>query len=323
MQIKAEWGKALEAARLGDVQPALAARELDPAGTLPDYFYGRCLATAGVQLDEAVSALRSAFAAAPRNPIIPFALALALIKQGDPAALAKASGLFERHGLPHDLDLLGQTVLTMELALRPVSEDTPPPPAWPAGLEQPQQQDAISSIPLDDQASPEKSQQGLAEAMNEIETKLMSCDQAGALAQAHEWLARGAETGDLHLAAGMAAEELGWLDLARAHLARSFALEPGLQYSRTFLAHAHWRAGHFELALALWRSLGVEGPYDYGRHYHLALGHAALGDRAAANAAMDLALGAFYYDTRHVFIERLFQRWTKQLGTPQVVAATA
>ena len=315
MQIKADWTTALAAARRGELEPALAAREVESGAPLPDYFFGRCLASAGLQLDEAVAALRTAHAAAPGNAIIPFALALALLRQAQPETLREAAALYAAHGLPHDLDLLGQTVLAMELQLRPVpagAEATQPP--WPAFLEVPQPQDVITSTPPGEAAAlPGKTLPGMAKAMAEVESKLMAFDQPGAVALAHEWLARGADAGDLHLGAGMAAGELGWLDLARAHLARAIALEPDLQYSRTFLGHAHWRAGNFELALALWRSLAVEGPYDYGRHYHLALGHAALGDTASAMQAMDLALSAFYYDTRHVFIERLYQRWLRHL----------
>ena len=47
MKLKAHWPSILEAARLGDLEPARLGRQRDPGGALPDYFYGRCLTEAG------------------------------------------------------------------------------------------------------------------------------------------------------------------------------------------------------------------------------------------------------------------------------------
>src|SRR5690606_24677617 len=87
----------------------------------------------------------------------------------------------------------------------------------------------------------------------------------------------GLVSSDLHLLGGLAAEEGGDGERARAHLALALDLDPGQLIAQTFLGRVYWRNGWNELAEAIWRNLPVEGPDDFGRHYHLALLHASNG----------------------------------------------
>jgi tetratricopeptide (TPR) repeat protein len=148
--------------------------------------------------------------------------------------------------------------------------------------------------------------------VRQLEKDLMNHQLLKVLREAGNLLAKGLENSDLHLLAGMAAEEVGSPERARAHLARAEQLNPAAFLARTALGRAYWRYGWFALALALWRSLPVEGPYDHGRHYHLALGHDALGDRPAALLAMRVALNQFYPDTYHFYIQRALWHWQER-----------
>src|SRR5436190_594464 len=66
MRLKAHWPVILEAARLGELQPAREAREQEADDPLADYFYGRCLAESGAELAEAETRLRRARELLPR-----------------------------------------------------------------------------------------------------------------------------------------------------------------------------------------------------------------------------------------------------------------
>lgn len=342
MKANAQWPKALEAARRGDLAPALEAHRLSPAGPMTDYFEGRALAEAGVELEEAEALLRQAQAAEPANPLTPHVLALALARAGSPAQKAEAAAIWRHRGLPHDLDLLGQVAFTLEEQNRPWPATSPaavlpwpeslplpepPPPADSASEADPAEADPGS---ISDQAEGDQSQPApgdklsrpaatkslgyfqrrkLSRALGQMEKNLMSHHALEVLQEAHGLLAQGIDLPDLHLLAGLAAEEAGDARRARAHLACATQLDQAALLARTTLARVYWRCGWVELAIALWRSLPVEGPYDYGRHYHLALGHYAAGDRPAALAAMRIALDQFYTDTLHFYIKRALWLW--------------
>lgn len=345
----AVWIEALEAARRGDPAPARATRATQTAGSnvataavaadgaLDDYFFGRCLAEAGADLDDAVASLRRACEAESANTLIAQALALALARRGDRASAHEAVLIWHRRGLPHDLDLLGATALAIERPLRPLPETEPTPddgepsPEWPADLAEPPPgrptaaaPDAPSPPPegcdnLSHPVVPETTLSGRmparkvpSRALSELERLLMDHACWKVLRLAGVMLAQGRESAELHLMAGMAAEELGLAGRARAYLGRAGEIDPKMLMARTILGRVYWRMGWFDLALALWRSLPVEGPYDHGRHYHLALGHDALGRPAEASEAMGLSLRDFCYDTRHFYIERAYRRWADQ-----------
>jgi tetratricopeptide (TPR) repeat protein len=328
MKLHAHWPSALEAARLGDLGPARLARRADPTGSLADYFYGRCLAEADCELDEAIALLRGARAAERGNLLVIQALALALARSGDAGLQTEAGLIWQEHGLPHDLDLLGQVSLTLEAQTRawPESSATAELP-WPEGLPQPSvtepsggepatgqdpltQQDSDKMAPRPATKSPGFfERRKLARIANQLEDQLLNHQAIEVLRQAADLVSRGIENGEVHLVAGLAAEEAGEPRRARAHLARAVALDPSMLLARTWLGRVYWRCGWVDLALALWRSLPVEGPYDHGRHYHLALGHEAAGDRPAALQAMAIALDQFYFDTRHFFVKRALEEW--------------
>ena len=138
MKLKAHWPGALEAARQGDLAAANAARLLDPEGALADYFYGRCLAEAGVELAEAEACLRRAFAVQPSNPLIIQSLALALAGSGDAAKEAEAAAIWSKRGLPQDMDLLGRIALVLELQTQPWPADSALSALpWPENLVRP------------------------------------------------------------------------------------------------------------------------------------------------------------------------------------------
>jgi hypothetical protein len=333
MLISDAWHPALEAARFGDLQPA---RELhaNRAGAQPllDYFFARALteapADAPDQYPRAVALLEEALRAAPKNPLIHQTLALALARCAEPAGRARAIEFWRREGLPHDLDLLAQTALTLEEQLRPLPE-TPPdgaipwpeslphpapmdrdilsPPAEPTADESPE--DPAPDLPAPEPLEPAGPSRRINRAIGQLESMLLKYQNLEAMTLAASLLDEGLLAGELHLAGGMAAEEAGAPERARAHLARALRMQPQMLMARTLLGRVYWRLGWVDLALDLWRSLPVEGPYDNGRHYHLALGHAALGDRPAALALMRLALADFFYDTRHFSIKRAFDRW--------------
>lgn len=336
MILNAQWPGILEAARQGDLAQALEGRQLDPAGALADYFYGRCLAEAEVQIDEAITCLQRAASAEPGNPAIIQTLALALARSGLPGSCAAAADIWTKEGLPLDLDLLAQVSLTLESQLRPWPEAAPPDLPWPAGLPvpgadplaSPQEvcpatvestelpQAVLDDIECDILARyPATKPPGfftrwrLGRAIGRLEDALMKDQPVKVLEMSADLLARKLELPELHLVAGLAAEEAGLPDRARAHLSRAECLEPGMFLARTWLGRIYWRNGWYALAEALWRSIPVEGPYDYGRHYHLALAQDAKGDRPAALAAMRLSLDRFYFDTRHFYIKRALGLW--------------
>jgi len=366
MRLKAHWPSILEEARQGRLDLVREARHVDPAGPLADYFYGRALAEAGEDLIEAEHCLRRAREVEPQNLLVVHALALALARCGGPAQKAEAAAIWQKLGLPLDLELLGQVALTLEAQTRPWPAQSPARElAWPAGLErpgdetpeigpapqitnlaetapevgetpaarQPEETEEADSARAKDAAEGAPPYAGLgaadraesalpmpkplnyfgrralSRAVDKMESRLLDDRPLEVIEQADALLARGMESGEVHLVAGLAAEEAGDPLRARAHLARANALDPALLLARAYLGRVYWRCGWFELALALWRSLPVEGPYDYGRHYHLALGHAALGDRSAALDAMRIALDQFYYDTRHFYIKRALTQW--------------
>lgn len=345
MILNARWPDILEDARLGDLAEARRGRQLDPAGALADYFYGRCLTEAGVEIDEAIACLKRAANAEPTNPAIIQTLALALARSGLPGSRTAAAEIWTKEGLPLDLDLLAQVSFTLESQLRPWPAAAPPELPWPAGLPVPgadppapppddgtttsateatdSQASALPPAILEDDDIkrdilahyPATKPPGpltrwrLGRAIIRLEDALMKDQPLKVLEMAGELLAKNLETPELHLVAGLAAEEAGLPDRARAHLSRAERLEPGMFLARTWLGRIYWRNGWFALAEALWRSIPVEGPYDYGRHYHLALAFDAQGKRPSALVAMRLSLDRFYFDTRHFYIKRALDLW--------------
>ncbi len=317
MEIKADWHRALEAARRGELGPARLARAHDPAGHLPDLFWARCLTEAGLDLDEAVAILRPLGPALAPNPLVPQLLALALARSGRPADAREAGDIWRKAGLPHNLELLAQVTLTLEGQIRPWPDPRPPHLPWPAilgdravfvPLQEPPDSDILTH-PLVTKKPGLLARRRLQRAMDAMEDLLIGDHPREAYEQALEPLAQGLENAELHIVAAIAADELGDPPLARAHLVRALELEPTLLVARTHLARVWWREGWTESAMVLWRSLPVEGPYDHGRHYHLALGHDALGDRAAALHAMQVALTDFFFDMRHYYISHALRRW--------------
>jgi predicted Zn-dependent protease len=332
------WPDALEAARKGDLELARAGQAQEAAAQaaesmLADGIFGRCLAEAGEALDGAVTLISRSLQHDPANPLLPHALALALARRGEAGDASRALDLWQRYGLPHDLDLLGQTALTFEAQLKPIerSEDYPEP-TWPTGLKLIQTPKPESELMGQGETFEPPSSDNLALAgatkpilapggflagkrhrreLSRLEALVTAHDVWPALQGVGEILNAGRESPELHLLGGVAAEEAGCWERARAHLERLMELEPGQLHGRVMLGRIYWRLGWAELAIALWRSLPVEGPYDSARHYHLALGHAAAGDRSAANAAMRKALSDFFYDTRHGFLQRAWELWQR------------
>lgn len=351
MKLNAHWPSILEAARLGDLDQARLGRQLDPSGPLADYFYGRSLTEAGVELEVAIPCLQRAAAAEPNNPLIIQTLALALARSEYVTNRAAAAEIWKKEGLPLDLDLLGQVSLTLEAQTRPWPAAPTPEPPWPAGLPEPGPEPAeVPVAPAAEtgetpapqaEAAPAPGEAGpmatdpeapapgcdkmtqvpatkkmgilarwrLGREIGRLEEALMEHHTTRVLEKTAALMGRGMDSAELHLVAGLAAEEAGLPRRARAHLSRADRLEPGMFLARTWLGRIYWRCGWHELALALWRSVPVEGPYDYGRHYHLALAHEALGNRAAALTAMGIAMDQFYFDTRHFHIKRALWAW--------------
>lgn len=307
----------MELARIG--------RQADPSGALADYFYGRCLTEAGVELEEAIGLLQRSALAEPGNPLMIHTLALALARSEIHTNRIAAAEIWNKHGLPLDLDLLGQVSLTLEAQTR----------AWPDS----EMRIAECGMRNEDVAAEAKSSDKMSQLtatksmgfwkrwklgreIGRLEDTLMKNEPARALEMADSLLRGGLESPELHLVAGLAAEEAGLAARARAHLSRADKMEPTMFLARTWLGRIYWRNGWHELALALWRSIPVEGPYDYGRHYHLALGHDAMGNRGAALTAMKVALDRFYFDTRHFYIKRALWAWENRWA-PELAKAAA
>jgi tetratricopeptide (TPR) repeat protein len=348
MLLTQNWFDALERAQTGDLSAARAARAAEPPDAMADYFFGRCLAEApAVEPDqylEAIDHLKPAVEAESLNPLYLQTLILALARVESPDALRQAAGLWRRYGLPHDLDLLAQVALTLEMQLR--SQPADPAVAalpWPELLPKPDHSGdqvpaaspavapegvilsppVVPSSPADATPAAEPAPELPAPVLRTLQRlpapSSRTVQQMVKLLERHEMvrviemagklLAEGRENAELHLLAGMAAEEGADSPRARAHLARSLRLEPDLLLARMELGRVYWRLNKLDLAMALWRSLPVEGPSDYGRHYHLALGHEALGDRRAALAAMRICLRDFFDDARHFYVKRALERW--------------
>jgi len=314
------WEAALTAARAGDSTRAeeICARAAEKAEPFPgahDYFLGRCLAEAGDRLDESEALLRRVLEVDPQNMMTPYVLALALLRAG---RWSEAAELFQDKGLPHDDTLLAQVLLTLESQLRLLPERLDPDwPAWPPQLGP---DPSVGQLPydeatprhLDDFPQITRSQKkDLEKLMARLSEQFMERSPLELIREVSASLRAGLYNAELHLLGGLACEEGGDPTRARAHLAVSLQLEPSLLLSRTYLGRAYWRCGWFDLAEALWRSLPVEGPDDYGRHYHLGLIHEAQGNREDALTAMGVALRDFYVDTRELFAERIFRSWLR------------
>lgn len=323
------WGPALEAARRRDLPSARerieVVRSAPPAFPgAHELLEGLCLVESGDAEPEsvalAVERLTRARALDPSNVLAPHALALALMRAG---RNREARELFERHRLPHDLNLLACVALRIEADLR--AADVSPPadwPAWPGWLARPADPEAAEK-PGDeegelraDAAVPQLKVRrtpsgGMSKILAAMEADYFAFDYASVLRRGYEGMETGEDCDELHLIAGVACEEAGDTDRGRAHLSRALSLEPKNYMARAHLARIYARLGWLELAADLWRSLPIEGPDDSGRHYHLAIAHATLGDRAAAHTAMMTALRDFFIDTREFYIERAWQRWKR------------
>lgn len=316
---KQSWDRALRAARLGDSDVALEicealAREEPPFPGAHEYLRARCLAEAGVELDTAIELARQVLEIDQGNVLAPHVLALALMRA---ERLQEAAEAIERHGLPHDEALLMQTTLTMEMQCRPwpkaLPEDWPP---WPPqlGPEPGSEPPAYGESPTLVTAAPAMNRaqrRQVRSIVGELDNLLGEHKPARLLREVAGALGAGLDSAEIELMAGIAAEEGGDPERARAHLSLSLAMEPNQLLGRTFLGRVYWRAGWNDLAEDLWRSLPVEGPDDFGRHYHLALAHEAAGRRAEALEAISIALRDFFIDAREFYIERALARWQR------------
>lgn len=321
-----DWHKALDEARRGKLEAAGAARAACAGHPMDDYFHGRCLAEAGQRLDEAIESLTRAINAEPANPIYLQTMALARIQQNTPDGARMAHETWRIHGLPHDIDLLGGVALSIEDQVRPLPHEPEGKlPAWPASLshpvpaplpeeteKNPGPETAATrelKFPGQDNKNTTNPPRAIRRRVSAIERLLMRHRSARALEGVVKVMTTGYVNAEIHLLGGIAAEEVGDAARARAHLSQALTCEPSLHMARLYLGRVWWRMGWTGQAVALWRTLPIEGPIDNGRHYFLALGHAALDDRPAALGAMRVALVDFFYDTRHFFIERSLYRW--------------
>ncbi len=217
------------------------------------------------------------FLEAARSPLDSPCAALALARTGRPEDAVKAAEIWKKSGMPHATELLGQVALTLEAQTRPWPEANPGLDLpWPAGL--PPRETFIDrpEAPIEpspcDNLTPSRATKKLGwggrkkvdRLVNRIEGRLSKGQAAEGLAMAAEAFGRGEESPELQVIAGIAADELGDPARARAHLARGLDLEPALLVARTHLARVYWRCGWFDLAIALWRSLPVEGPTIMG-----------------------------------------------------------
>lgn len=317
-----DWGQILEAARRGDRSLALEQcgaleQAPEPFPGAHAFLRGRCLAELSEDLDEAERLLAQAREADPGNVLTPQVQALAWLRMERPR---EAAAVFTERGLPHDDDLLGQIMITIELQGRPWPEKLAAEwPPWPALLGRdpskhvPPMDEAVQADPPPPTLSRAERRE-LAALMKRLETEFLERSPIDLLREVTAAMGAGLSSSDLHLLGGLACEEGGDAERARAHLALSLDLEPDQLVAQTFLGRVYWRNGWNDLAESVWRNLPVEGPDDFGRHYHLALLHASNGDRVASTIAMDTALHGFYVDTREIYIERAYMRWLRQLG---------
>ncbi len=340
------WEAALRAARRGDVPQA---REIclrmderpTPFPGASQYILGRCLAEAGDSPEEAIELLDRAITLDPGNIMTPYVRTLALLRAGRDA---EAAGYLKRDGLPHDLGLLAHFVFEIESRVRPWAESQPEKwPSWPSQLGPDPETDldteALAADELDKPADQNETSADGTEASNETEPSMtidapkLSLSQRRRLAKlvAHleslyvqfshhellievgEALDAGLDSADLQLLAGLASEESGDGKRAKAHFSRALALAPAQLIARTYLGRAYARSGQLDIADAMLRSLPVEGPYDYGRHYQLALVHSAAGRRAEAWEAMEIALRDFFVEAQEFYIERALKLWLRSL----------
>lgn len=328
---QADWSQALCRAREGNFD--LINQLFESGGhTMPGiYFMGRALAETGRELERAIAYLDEARQLEPVNPMVPHAHALALARTGEPGQARSAIRFWEKKNLPHDLELLGQAAITFELQARVPVDPPASPDARPGKLDYAHNQSAnpaTGSAPNSEQVdlpgdkmthSCEKTlrsrltgfyrQWRIHRVLRRFEKAMISQDPDAGLRSVYEAMGHGHDTGSLHMAAGMASEILGDLDRARDHLVRSAVHDSASPHFRAMLGKVYWRFGWNELAELLWRSLTVEGPYDFGRHYHLALLHAGRGHDEAASRAIRTALQDFFYDTRYYYIEQAWLRW--------------
>lgn len=316
---------ALRAARSGDPQTArqLVAGvrgETPPFPGAFDFLLGRCLAEASVDLEESIELLRRAIGLSPKNIMAPHVLTLALMRAG---RVAEASDMLKSDGLPHDEILLSHLALTMEMQARPWPAALPSAwPPWPTQLG-PDPARPISPIdearentPLPPVEMTRAQRKELNSIVNRLEKMLHEHRAMEVLREVNAALSSGLDSAELQLLGGLAAEEGGDPVRARVHLAYALTMENHMLMARTFLGRVYWRTGWNELATDLWRSLPIEGPDDYGRHYHLALAHETASDRPAAMLAMHTALRDFFIETREFHIERAKWRWLHFVGSP-------
>lgn len=337
---RAAWGPPLEAARAGDAA-AMSERLAAVTAGAPAFpgahelLEGLCLAEAGEDAARAVGLLTRACELNPANILAPHALALARMEAGE---RREARRLLEAHRLPHDLDLLGCVALRLEADLREAHpappDDWPEWPGWlarpgasPVTEPEPDRAEGDGAAPAPEGTSPEAPAPpavpltsrkvrrtpsgGMSKILAAMEADFFAFDYASVLRRGYAGFETGEDNDELQLIAGIACEEAGDPDRGRAHLARALSLEPKNYMARAHLGRIYAQLGWHELAGDLWRSLPIEGPDDSGRHYHLAIGHAAAGDRPAARAAMRTALRDFFIDTREFYIERAWLRWRR------------
>lgn len=310
MHVQPGWHEAIEAARRGDPDAADRMRRDDPTGVMADYFFARCRAEAGLELEDAIDRLRVVTGAEPRNRIFRQTLALALLRRGRPDDLHQVLQIWKMLGLPHATDLLGSVALALEAHLRPRCAEPAAEFPWPQTLADPSDlvHESASEEPVATPCS-----RRLRRTVRMMEQWIQEHKNEKVLNHALLMLGQRLQNAEMHLAAGIAAEELDLIARARAHLVQALRMDPSMVLGQLFLGRVYWRLGWLDMAEALWRNLPVEGPYDNGRHYHLALAHDAAGDRPAAVRAMDVALTGFFYDTRHFFIQRARQRLARVL----------
>jgi tetratricopeptide (TPR) repeat protein len=296
---------------------------------------GRALAEAGCELSEAEALLEEVCAINPRNVIAPQILGLAYLLSG---RSAEAAVRFKQHRLPHDPSLLAHLALALESTIRHAPAALPADwPAWPEALGADPSlgtgdpSDGAKLEP-DAHAGPKPSRGVIRRWFRRfyfqrrrlplLEKLYFQRRYRDAVTRSVELLPEWGDMEGLHLVAGIASEEAGDLERARAHLACCLELEPKLLMARVLLGRVYWRLGWLDLAEELLRGVPVEGPDDYGRHYHLALVHDALGRRDEALSAMRVALADFFMEAREFYVERAYAAWKDRYAPPDPTTAS-